>query len=184
MRVKIVVLFIMTLAISLPALAHGVKLFATRNENLIQGRGYFIGGSPAMEAKVALYNNQEELIKQAITDIQGYFSLQLPKTANCPCYLILDAGMGHQARYDIKVLDQETASQSPAPVFLNSENQNHPTLLEWQVKLNNIENKLVQIEEILQTKNDVRLQDILSGFGYIIGFMGLIFYFKTRKKQK
>ena len=187
MKIKIITLFLMTLVLSLPALAHGVKLFATQNENLIQGRGYFIGGSPAQEAKIVLYNNQDEPVKQAATDNQGHFSLQMPKTANCPCYLILDASMGHQARYNLKMTSQETArpvSQPSAPVFPDPDNQNDQALLKLHAKLNNLENKLVQIEEILQIKNDVTLKDIFSGFGYIVGFMGLILYFKTRKKQK
>ena len=193
-----------------PALAHKLVVFATVEANTIQGEAYFRGGTPVREAKVTVVGPHGEVLGEITTDQEGKFTFDV--RFRCDHKLIVNAGEGHSAEYTVS-LDElpnglpapDTPDESPntkpagvelvAPAESRAERPaippgeaagSAPLQQSLKADLETIDRQVAGLRKDLDKyKNQLRVQDILGGIGYILGIMGLVFYFLgVRKRMK
>lgn len=193
-----------------PAVAHKVVVFATAEGKTIEGEVYFRGGIPARQVKVTAVGPQGELLGKTTTDEEGKFSLAV--RFRCDHRLIADAGEGHGAEYtvageqlpdDLPSLGspgqpstgQAGKTETPSTVNQNqgsapAESAQIPIAIagnqDLRAGIQALGKQIAALRRDLDKyNNQLRLQDILGGIGYILGIMGLVFYFLgVRRKEK
>jgi len=185
-----------------PALAHKVVVFATVEGETLHGEAYFRGGDPVCAAKVTVVGPDENVLGETKTDEEGRFTF--PVRLRTSHRLIVDAGEGHRGEYTVPA--EEFAADLPAPDGAQSTAGEPPGSLEssallepgdeaargtprddaLQVRMDALEKQVAALRKDLDRfKNALRLQDVLGGLGYILGMMGLVFYFLgVRRKEK
>ena len=125
------------------------------------------------------------------TNDQGEFSFKIPEKTDLR--IVLDATMGHGAEFLLKASDlpgvseipkqeiekrgsQETASP---PVQGNEEQIRKMMEKVLDSRLNPIIRSLARLQE----KRGPGITEIIGGIGYIFGIMGLVLYFRSRKRN-
>lgn len=189
-------IFIFTFFLSLPhdLYAHKVNIYAYTDGDMVYSESYFADGSRCKNCAIEVYDkNTEKLLIEGKTDENGKFSFKSPQSPSIK--ILLKAGAGHQNSYVLKLRD--------IPVEKNIKD-----ITQKSVKVHNVDITRIQclsaseIEFIVNQALDKKIQplmnqismlqestnkagvvQILGGIGYIIGIMGIIMYFKNRKKQ-
>ncbi|MBW1646922.1 MAG: carboxypeptidase regulatory-like domain-containing protein [Deltaproteobacteria bacterium] len=87
------------------ALAHKVNLFAYAEGGKIYTESYFPDGKPVESGKVLVYDSQNKLLLEGVTDKEGLFSFDIPKIDDLN--IVIDATMGHRNRFKLKKSDVE-----------------------------------------------------------------------------
>jgi nickel transport protein len=190
---------------SLPtaALAHKTVVFATCTGEMIEGEVYFQGGAAARNVEVTLVGPQGQQFGRTQTDDEGKFTF--PVRFRCDHRVIADAGSGHGAEYTVAAdelpesLPPPGGSDDPGPPADSAEQgaPNRPPERrvadadpkETEAELQELRAIARQLEavrrEMNQYHNQLRLRDVLGGLGYILGIMGVVFYFLgVRRKEK
>ena len=134
------------------------------------------------------------------TDKKGEASFEIPKIA--PLKLVITASMGHKNDYTVsedevreaagipKSEDREQITESapqasrptgalPAAYGLSSSEIGTIVDRTLEKKLKPIKNILLQIQE---SSSKPGISEILGGIGYILGLMGIVMYFKSRRR--
>jgi nickel transport protein len=88
------------IAISAPAYAHILKIFAEVNGSMIVGQGYFSTGTYPVNLPVEVFGPGRQKVGEATTDEQGKFSFQPTKRQNYT--FVIDAGEGHHAEWTVE----------------------------------------------------------------------------------
>ena len=192
-----------TVCYATPASAHKLFVFATVREKVIEGEVYFHGGDPAGNVTVTVVNPDGKTLGQTSADEEGKFTFE-PRL-RCDHKLVADAGLGHQAEYTVEAdelpldLPSDSPSDSPregepkSPATSSHHHHHHhdvPTGSHGGDDLSADIGALTQ--QIVALRKDVdqwnarlRVQDIVAGIGYIVGIMGLVYYFLgVRRKGK
>ena len=176
---------------ALPVYAHKVNVFAFTEGAQIKGQAYFTGGAKAQDSSISLLDAHGQVLQETKTDTEGNFSFPIPPHDNGPWVLLLDAGQGHQAEFELTpnipegAVDSLSSSQPvvQAPptsdVSLSSAELHFVLNTLLEEKLSPIRRDLAR----LSYQETVGLQDIISGFGYIMGLLGIGLYFKSRKQK-
>ncbi len=190
---------------TMPALAHRVTIFAWVDGDMVHTQSKIGGGKPIKDSTVKVYGPGGRALLEGKTDQNGMFSFKVPqKTA---LRVVLDAAMGHSAEWTIPaeeimgsavenraVATSESVSATLAPDTVRVESR--PMMLE-PAKTDLTEEK---IEAIVNRALDQRLQpvvqmlaktydrgpgltEIIGGFGYIIGLVGIALYVAARRKE-
>jgi nickel transport protein len=190
-----------------PAAAHHLTVFASVHGRQIDGEVYFQGGDPAGNAAVAVVGPDGQALGQTQTDQEGKFSFQ-PRY-RCDHTLIVDAGMGHgtqtQVSSDELPLDlpaapaagdgdpvtQTTRAAPDVSDHQHAEMSGHSGLTSHDgehlaAELQALTQQITALRRDLErVQSRTRLQDLLGGIGYILGIMGLAFYFLgVRRKER
>lgn len=186
-----------------PALAHKVNVFAYLEDGALKGEGYFGGGSKAMNCPVKLLDAGGKLLAQGTTDKEGAFSLPLPSPlprSAAPLTVVLEAGEGHQAEYqvtaqDLGMSDQpatqpdaqsdaQTPAASPAPAAaqpavsaLSAAQIETAVTKAVASQLGPIKAQLARLAD----KDAVSLRDVVGGLGWILGLVGVLAWAKARR---
>ncbi|SOD96460.1 hypothetical protein [Caenispirillum bisanense] len=183
----------LVVAVSAPALAHKIKVFATAEGAVVSGLVYFPGGGKAVGAPVQVLGPDGVEIGRVTTDDAGAFTFEA--TRRIDHTFVADTGDGHRGTFVVKA-DQlpvslpggEDAAGAPstaapaaapaaaAPVL-------DPAALEDAVAravAREVNPLRLQIEAY---EERIRLHDILGGLGWIAGITGLAFWLLGRKKQ-
>ncbi len=87
------------------ALAHKVTLFAYVEGGKIYTESFFPDGRPVEGGKVLVYDSQEKLLLEGVTDKAGLFGFAIPKVDDLT--IVLDATMGHKNSYKLKKAEVE-----------------------------------------------------------------------------
>jgi len=87
------------------ALAHKVTLFAYVEGGKIYTESFFPDGRPVDGGKVLVYDSQEKLLLEGLTDKAGLFSFPIPKVDDLT--IVLDATMGHKNNFKLKKAEVE-----------------------------------------------------------------------------
>jgi nickel transport protein len=182
------------------ALAHQLKLFATAEGNKITGYAYFPGGGRVQQMPVIVLDNNEEKIGEIMTNEVGEF--QYTATYRMDHTFILSTGEGHRARYTVTAQElsqtlpppiSSTQNSSSSPKSTTSEKPTQAPSSEITVEKINQSQLTLMIEtavsqqinplreQLAAYEAKIRLHDILGGIGYIVGIMGLLFYYWGRK---
>jgi nickel transport protein len=87
------------------ALAHKVTLFAYVEGGMIYTESFFPDGRPVDGGKVLVYDSQQKLLLEGLTDKVGLFSFAIPKVDDLT--IVLDATMGHKNSFKLKKAEVE-----------------------------------------------------------------------------
>lgn len=202
---KFAMTFIFALAVSIlccaSAWAHKVGVYAYAEGDKLMGEGYFSGGDKAMHCPVKLYDSQGKLIAEGQTDANGAFALPLPQAAP-PLKLLLDAGEGHRAEYEVTAEDLgQSAEQaatpaarqaSPAPA--TEQNASAPAAGAMAIDAAQLERIVGQAVEQkiaplraqltkLAANQPSLLNQIVGGLGWILGLVGIAAFFLGRRQK-
>ncbi len=183
------------------ALAHKVVVFATCTGKTIEGEVYFHGGTAARNVKVTLAGPEGQVLGETKTDDEGKFTF--PVHFRCDHKVIADAGGGHGAEYTVRADElpeslpppeggdqpggtQPERAEPTAPAPTLHAPTSSPGQENFEVKMEAIAHQLAALRsEFTKYRNELRLRDVLGGIGYILGIMGVVFYFLgVRRKEK
>jgi nickel transport protein len=187
------VIFLLPVLETSDGIAHKVTVFAWVEGDTIYGQSKFGGGRKPKEATVIVTDTQGRELLKTHTDANGEFSFPIPQKTTLRIQLI--AGMGHQGEWRIPAeeLGAAVAESPPTPLAtsqvppaIGQQPPGNQTVMDIQALEAMIERaldqKLQPIAKMLaETRaQNVTLQDIIGGIGYILGLMGIALYFKSR----
>jgi nickel transport protein len=184
------------------ASAHKVSIYAYAEDGRIFAEGYFVDGSRAKNSLIEVFDARSgKKLLEVKTDKKGKAAFNIPKIT--PLKLVITASMGHKNDYTVSEdeirqasgeLMSDTIEQKPEKTVQEETDRKQEIAEEAEIsskevekivervvekKLQPIKNILIQIEE---SSSKPRISEILGGIGYILGLMGIIMYFKSRKK--
>jgi nickel transport protein len=182
-----------------PAAAHKASAFATVQGKAISGEAYFRDGSPIRNAQVTVLDPDGGKLGETKTDQAGKFSFE--PCRRCDHRFVVDGGDGHVAQCTVEAGELPAGlphgGPTPAP-----EGQTRPSpssgaaSTESSIKkpvessgshdeLEAIQTQIAQLRRELAAREDsTRFRDIVGGIGYILGLMGLAFYFLGARRRK
>ena len=99
------ILVIMSLLFGGTALAHRVNLFAYVEGGKIYTESYFSDGTPVEGGKVLVYDNQNKLLAEGVSDKKGLFDFSVPKVDDL--IIVIEATMGHKNNFKLKKAEVE-----------------------------------------------------------------------------
>lgn len=109
MRIRILPCLLFTLLSCLlfsgTARAHKVNLFAYVEGGRIYTESYFPDGIPVESGKVLVYDSQEKLLVEGVTDKAGLFSFAVPKVDDLT--IVIQASMGHKNSFKLNKAEVE-----------------------------------------------------------------------------
>ncbi len=203
-KTNMICLFLMIFFILLPAdsHAHRVNLFAWFNGEKVVGKAYYSNGRPAEHAKIEIIGTRIGSRISCTTDEKGRFSFRPP---GMDIYrLILHAGQGHRATTLVHVkINKLTKNQDNLPSMkgkdLPKSPGNHGFSSVEALGKNGSSSKDVAkvvdkvlkvrlqplyraIEDIAISQSRIKIKDVVSGLGYIIGIMGIWAYMSSKRK--
>jgi nickel transport protein len=179
-----------------PADAHKVNVFAYADGATIQGEVYVRGGDPVRGATITVFDPSGAELGTALTDDEGEFTLEA--RFRCDHRVVADAGGGHAAEYTVPAGELpdglpargEPPEERPDPQAAPTPPEEDPTAAPdrapLHAELQSLNTQIIQLRRQLdQYQAKIRLQDILGAIGYIVGVMGLAFYFLgVRRKEQ
>ncbi len=184
-----------------PVLAHKLNVFAAAEGARIEGSAYFAGGAKAVGAKIVITDLAGTVLAELTPAADGRFSYQA--SAPVEHRVIAEAIDGHRAEWRITADElaggfpsrAQDASEpaagampGPAPAGTVSSGDQPPITAPAELGPGldaAIEGAVArQIrplrEELLATREALRLRDILGGIGYIFGLAGLAIWWHSR----
>ena len=87
------------------AQAHKVNLFAYAETGKIYTESYFPDGRPVDGGKVLVYDSQNNLVLEGVSDTDGLFNFDIPKVDDFN--IEINATMGHKNSYKLKKSEVE-----------------------------------------------------------------------------
>jgi len=171
--------------------AHKVYLFAWVEGDTVYTESYFSGKKKVIGGLIkVLYSSDKEILKGK-TNEKGEFAFKTPQKADLR--IVLESSMGHRAEYLLKADEITGIDTIPETKTGNSEtelissidnavNMEQIRPLIEQVldsRLKPISKRLSRIEE----EKGPGLIEIIGGIGFIFGIMGVVLYFRAKKKN-
>ncbi len=197
---KVSIGLILVLLVGSNGLAHKVNIFAYAEKGMVYTESYFSDGRKVIDATIEVFDaKNNRLLLTGKTDKNGEFSFKIPLATGLS--IVLTASMGHKNEYSLgedEVREAMGVARPPdkaAPAKRDIEKRQAPPERATQIsddqlqllveravenKTAPIMKKLLRIEEQMQKPS---LQDIIGGLGYILGLMGLVIYFKYKRKN-
>lgn len=193
----------LTLSVVPAAWGHKLNLFTYVEGNTVHVEGYFADGGKAKLSEVIALDAAEQVIAEGKTNENGEYSFQVPGPADVQ--IVLDAGLGHQAQYLLAANEFGNGTTSPGGVTHDADNAAPNTMLPpgegtpstpnnapetYDAQLQALVQRAVTngikplAREIDALKNKTTLQDVVSGFGYIVGAFGIWAYTQARKQKR
>jgi len=105
-RSHLFILMVVSLLYSGTVLAHKVSLFAYVEGGKIFTESYFSDGRPVEGGKVLVYDSEDKLLLEGVTDKEGMFRFAVPKIDDLT--IVLEAAMGHKNSFKLKKAEVET----------------------------------------------------------------------------
>jgi nickel transport protein len=186
-------------AASSSAYAHKVNVFAYVEGDQVYVQGYFSDGIKAKHSEVTVYGSDGRELVKGQTDEDGAFTFSAPGQ-HSGLRLVLNAGLGHQATYEIpgdeladtpaststtdapSAVDDQAARAAPAAHDVSAgAAPAHTPLTEAAVRKAVAEGVLPLAREISELKERRGFSDIVGGIGFIVGLLGVFAYFKARQ---
>jgi len=187
--VSLVVVFLF--CFSSPVFAHRVYLYAWVEGRTIYTESYFSGGGKVNNGLIQVFDPAGKKLLEGKTNAKGEFSFQIPrKTA---LTIVLNASMGHRGEYTLKadelggIAAPETKkeqavkvakAESHSPMQVDADQIREIVGQTLDSRLRPIARSIARLRE----EKGPGLTEIVGGIGYIFGIMGLLLYFKSRKR--
>lgn len=180
---------IILLALSPWAWGHKVILDVFVSGDLVEGELGYSNGDMASHADLSVLNHMGQELAQLQTDADGFFTY-LP-TQQQDLVFYADLGAGHVAKVDLPAaelnLSTLTTLKEPESSILVKTN-----LASLSTQPANAALELQKLkDEIRSMRRDLKAykkqrdwQSILGGLGYILGLVGLAYYFAAQRKLR
>lgn len=173
------------------AYAHRVYVYAWVDGDTVYTESYFGSKKKAQGGLIEVFDPSGKKLLEGRTNEEGEFNFKVPKKTDLR--IVVEAGMGHRGEYILKA--EEFAGipvSKPDPV------EKDPKKIEDPLKLTS---DAQEIRSIIEQALDERLRpilrelaqsrkekepgssEIIAGIGFIFGLMGLIMYFRSRRKK-
>lgn len=185
------------------ARAHKVNVFAYVEGDTVITESYFNDGRKCRDSTIEVFDNRRNKLVGGKTDTDGRFSFK--PSVRTDLVIRLTASMGHRAEYRIPSADlPESLSVAPEtsekmaenrPAHAHSEAAEDvsallagkenlgPSEVE-QVVEKVVARQLAPIRRALEeSRRRQRFSDVVGGIGYIVGLMGLVLYFRSKRRQ-
>jgi nickel transport protein len=198
-RVVIGLAVILLSGVASIASAHKVNVFAYVEGNQVYIQGYFSDGTKAKNSDVTVYGADGRELLKGQTNEEGEFTFPSQGPGR-GLRIVLNAGMGHQAAYEIpadEMTDVPAAAEvdPPAsakvattgtdkPARMVSDSGAPAPLSEATVRKAVAEGVLPLAREISELKERRGFSDIVGGIGLIVGILGVFAYFKARQEAR
>jgi len=176
--------------VAAPALAHRIQVFAFADGDHIEGSVYFAGGGLASGARIRVLDPQGGLLAELKSDSEGAFSYQA--LAPVDHLIVAETGDGHRGEWRVGADElrpgfPEKAAQVQAPEAVSAGRCPSDRLAETglEAKIEQAVARQVRPlrEELLAAQGRASLRDILGGIGYILGLVGLLIWWQSRRDR-
>jgi len=176
------ILLYLLLIPSTPAHGHKVMIFAYQEQGRVHAEGYFADGKKAQDSLVEVFAKDGTRLLEGKTDDKGLISFPMPDAPEIR--IVLTASMGHRAECTLKGDTLEDAT----PGGLRQDQRAGGAIGEERIRAivsEELDRKIAPLaREVARLhRRGPSLTDIIGGIGYIAGIMGLLVYFKTRRKD-
>jgi nickel transport protein len=181
------------------AYAHKVNVFAYVEGDQVYIQGYFSDGNKAKNSDVTVYASDGKELTKGKTDEDGAFTFPTQGKQQA-LHVVLNAGMGHQAAYDIPMDEMagatmmatgtaaSSASQDPVPradePHADGDSAAPAKISEAAIRRAVAEGVLPLAREISELKERRGFSDIVGGIGFIVGVLGIYSYLKARQETR
>ncbi len=186
--------------------AHGVSVFAWVDGDTVYVESKFSGGKKVKAGKIIVKDSQGVELLNGTTNDQGEFSFKIPKKTALT--IELSAGAGHRAEWVIPVSEMDMSDKEEVLPEAQTAINEPPAAAKSQIEKGAagnmqplseltaedlqaavekaVEKKLQPVIKILaeSQQRGPTVKDIFSGFGYIIGLVGIAAYINSRRKKK
>jgi nickel transport protein len=176
--------------------AHKLKVFATAEGRMIHGSAYFRVGAPAKGAKVEVFGPAGRRLAEAVTDGKGEFTVEAKVRGDHR--IVVVSGDGHRAEYTLEAEElpddlpgaaggPEAAAERPGPaVAAPGPGQGGPPPAELERMIERAVSKQVNPlrEQLARFEEKRTLLDLVGGIGYIVGIVGVAFYFLGTARRR
>jgi nickel transport protein len=195
----VIFLLVVILASASHALAHRVILFAYTEGDRVFTESYFSDGKKCQNSRIEVFDTFGNKLLEGKTDKKGQFSFKPPKRTDLK--ITLTASMGHKDEYIIsagKLLGeaegrppQSDSHKAAKKVFQAEKGSPARQLTPREVEQIRIvveqalDEKLKPVMKLLskpQTEGTSFVK-VMGGIGFIFGIMGIILYFRSRRKR-
>lgn len=182
--------FALLLFMGTHAHAHGVYIFAWVEGDTVYTDSYFSSKKKVKDGVVKVFGTSGDILLEGKTDANGEFSFKIP--GKPPLRIVLEAGTGHRAEFLLEADEISGIEETPTPSKKsdglqgpsNSPSHNDVDQIRKIVE-ETLDSRLKPITKALaklQQDKGPGLTDMIAGIGYIIGIMGIILYFRAKKK--
>jgi nickel transport protein len=183
--------FGLILALAPFAEAHKVYIYAWVEGDTVHTESYFSSQKKVQGGLVQVYDIKGEKLLEGRTGKAGEFFFNVPKKADLR--IVVEAGMGHRSEYILKAEEFADVLDKGAEPARNEDDK--------EASFSPVAADAEQIRAIVEEVLDARLKpiirelakgkrekgpgltEVIGGIGYIFGLMGLVMYFKGRKKR-
>jgi len=187
----VVSLVILLLCFSTPAFAHKVYLYAWVEGNTVYTESYFSGGVKVNNGLIQVFDPAGKKLLEGHTNAKGEFSFRIPEKTGLR--IVINASMGHRGEYILKAdelggssasetgKEQVTAvtkTEPPSSVQVNADEIRKIVDESLDSRLRPIARSIAKLQE----EKGPGFTEIIGGIGYIFGIMGLLLYFRGRKR--
>jgi nickel transport protein len=171
------------------ALAHKVYIYAWFDGDTIHTESYF-GSKKVKEGLVQVFDLSGKKLLEGRTNEKGEFAFKSPQKTDLR--IVVEAGMGHKNECILKAEEVEPALDVE-PGTAGTDEAKSEALSRKGTDAEQIRSIVEQVldarlkpiqRELARIRKDDRpgFTEVMGGIGYILGLMGLIMYFKSRKK--
>jgi nickel transport protein len=171
------------------ALAHKVYIYAWFDGDTIHTESYF-GSKKVKEGLVQVFDLSGKKLLEGRTNEKGEFAFKPPQKTDLR--IVVEAGMGHKNECILKAEEVESSPDFEIGTVRSDEAKSE-ALSRKGTDAEQIRSVVEQVldarlkpiqRELARIRKDDRpgFTEIMGGIGYILGLMGLIMYFKSRKK--
>ncbi|ADZ69872.1 hypothetical protein [Polymorphum gilvum] len=200
---RFVIALILLSALTGPAAAHKLKVFATVDGDAVTGYAFFVGGGRAKATPWIARDAGGTVIATGETDAEGAYRFVLPRPVTTDITVTVDTREGHVGRAVVAAArfggaaptaaaEPNTAATTtagmPAASASGQAGTGSPTLTETEVAA--LVEAAVQrqveplLERIEQMDSRLRFTDILSGLFLIAGLAGLGLWARGRSGER
>ena len=163
--------------------AHGISVFAQTEGAAIVVEGSFHDGAKCKDCSIEAFDSQGQKIAEGKTDADGRYSFGIP--AQTDILIRLRDPVGHMAEYRVPATDLPDAPQPPQ---ISGEIGEPPHVHDPAEVARALERvvarQLAPIRrELEESQRRRRFSDVIGGIGYIVGLMGLVLYFMSKRRK-
>ena len=170
------------------ALAHKVYIYAWFDGDVVHTESYS-GSKKVKEARIQVFTLSGKKLLEGLTDEKGEFVFKVPQKTDLR--IVVDAGMGHRnecilKREEVETIpdvDPEARTSGPKSEILLLKESDTRQIRAVVEQILDSRLKPIQRELARMRKEDgPGITEVVGGIGYILGLMGLVMYFKSRRK--
>jgi nickel transport protein len=168
-------------------LAHRVYIYAWVEGDRIFTESYFGSKRKVKGGLVQVFEPSGKKLLEGRTDDQGIFSFKVPQRSDLR--IVLDASMGHRSEFVLraeelggrKAQGAEAPAAGPFPKAVERGPEQIRAVVEeaLDARLEPLMRELARARK----KEGPGLTEVVGGIGYIVGIMGLVMYFRSRKDK-